>query len=144
MNIIDEFRRVTEELAIAKSNLRRANRALGKLIWGNAPGDLKGISYGIKVQNNANILDLAEALYQRDKHISDRDSAEKEYAELLEQLEELEKAINNLGDIEKKAMMLRIKGYSNKQIADTLHYTIKGVEKIFQRIREKQKSVGYK
>ncbi len=143
MNIIDEFRRVTEEMAIARSNVHRANRVLAKFIWGNFPKDLTGVGYSdIKVQNNVNILDLAESLYQRDKYIANRDMAEAEYEELETQLEELEKAINNLGDIEKKAMMLRIKGYSNRQIADELHYSLRGVEEIFKRARKKAKECG--
>ena len=138
MNIIDEYRKVTEELAIAKSNLRRANIALNKLIYGNAPKDITGVGYNdIKVQNNVNILDLAEALYQRDKHISDKNNAENEYAELLEQQQELEKVINDLGDINKKVVMLKIKGYSTCEIADRLHYSPRRIQQIIAESKRK-------
>ncbi len=140
MNIIEEYRKVTEELAVAKSNLKRVNRAIVKLINNNAPKDITGTCYSdIKIQNNVNILDLAEALYQRDKFLSDRNEAEKEYEDLSRQLEELEETINSLGDINKKVLMLRIKGYTNWQIADKLHYSVRRIEQIVAESKKKIK-----
>lgn len=140
LNIIEEFRRVTEDIAVVKSCLTSINRDINKLINAYRPGDIKGIDYSKdKVQSNNMPLDIFSNYTKMQELFKERDNTELELKSLYTQRDELEKCINDLGDIEKKAMMLRVKGYSNWRIADTLHYSIKGIEKIFKRIREKQK-----
>lgn len=140
MNIIEEYRRVTGDIAVINSCLTTINREIKRLIYADKPGDIKGIDYAKdKIQTSNMQMDIFGNYAKLQELFKERDRTELELESLYTQRNELEKVINDLGDIEKRVMMLRIKGYSNWRIAETLHYSIKGIEKIFRRIKEKQK-----
>lgn len=143
MNIIDEFRRVTEEMAVAESVLNSINRDIRQNINAYKPNQMGGIDYSKdKIQNSNMQLDIFSNYAELQGLWEDRDRAEKDFEEIKAQRDSLEKTINSLGDIEKKVLMRRIKGYSNRQIADELHYSLRGVEDIFKRTRKKTKVCG--
>ena len=138
MNIIDEFRRVTEEIYTIKSRLTSINRDINKLINAYRPGGIKGIDYSAdKVQSNNMQIDIFSNYARMQELLRDRDSTELELKSLYAQRDELEKCINDLGDINKKVLMLKIKGYTNWQVADKLHYSVRQIERIVADSRKK-------
>lgn len=141
--IIEEYRQLTEDIAVIKSCITSTERDIKKTINTYSPGDLGAIDYSKPVvQTSCSQESIAEVWTRLHDLNAELQNLKAELESLYEQRDELEKVINGLGDVEKKVMMLRIKGYSNWKIAKELHYSVKGIEKIFQRIREKQKERG--
>jgi DNA-binding NarL/FixJ family response regulator len=139
-SIIEEYRRLTENIAVIKSSIASTKRAITKLIYANKPCDIGAIDYTKPVVQTSHSQDDVISAYRKIHDLEvDKQELELELKALYEQRDEVEKVINDLGDIEKKAMMLRIKGYSNQKIADILHYSKGGVNHIFERIYKKQK-----
>lgn len=142
MNIIDEFRRVTEDIYIIKSKLYSINREINKLINAYKPSEVKGIDYSKdRVQNNNMQIDVFDNYAKMQDLLRDRDNVEKEIDDLYKQRGELEKCINDLGDINKKVLMLKIKGFTNWKIADILHYSVRRIEQIVAESKKKIKDI---
>lgn len=140
MNIIDEFRRVTEEIYTYKSKLASIIREINKLINSYKPGEIKGIDYSKdKVQSNFMQIDIFDNYAKMQELFKERDSTELELKSLYAQRDELEKCINDLGDINKKVLMLKIKGYTNWQVANVLHYSPRHIERIVAENKKKIK-----
>lgn len=131
MKIIDEYRRLTEEIAVVKSQITTSKRELKKAMDVYRPADISGIDYSKEpIQTSMKeipVLIAANNICEINNQIQ---NYEKELQELYKQRDELEKAINELGDVKKKIMMLRIKGYSLGKIAYTLHYSKRWIEKL--------------
>lgn len=139
-SIIEEYRRLTENIAVVKSSIASTKRAITKLIYANKPCDIGAIDYTKPAVQTSHSQDDVISAYRKIHDLeTEKQELESELQSLYEQRNELEKVINDLGDIEKKVMMLRIKGYSNQKIADILHYSKGGVNHIFERIYKKQK-----
>lgn len=137
MKIIEEYKNLTEEIAVIKSRIKTAKRKLDKNINIYKPSELKGIAYDqVKTQTTMrqqsifitgnNILNLQEFIKE----------SKKELKELEEQRKELENTINELGDVKKQVMFLLIKGYTQQRIADELHYSKRWIEKICVKIKK--------
>ena len=137
MKIIDEYKRVTEDIAVIKSQLQRARRNLDKNVNIYKPSDLKGIDYSqerVQSSNNQpNIMEIAVKICSYKLSIDD---LHKELDSLYKQRAELEKTINELGDLKKQILMLQIKGYQQWKIARELHYSQRWIEKICSEIRK--------
>lgn len=137
MKIIDEYKRVTEDIAVIKSQLQRARRNLDKNVNIYKPSDLKGIDYSqerVQSSNNQpNIMEIAVKICSYKLSIDD---LHKELDSLYKQRAKLEKTINELGDLKKQILMLQIKGYQQWKIARELHYSQRWIEKICSEIRK--------
>lgn len=143
--IIEEYRNLTESIAVIRSCITSTKREKFKLINENMniPRGLSAIDYTVPaVQTSLFQGDLASAYIKIHDLETELMSLEKEFEALLEQRNDLEKVINDLGDVEKKVMMLRIKGCTNRKIAERLHYSERGIENIFKRIKEKENVCG--
>lgn len=138
--IIEEYRKLTENIAVVKSCLISNKREISKLINMNIniPKGLGAVDLTKPaVQTSFFQGDLIAAYIKLHDLETNQEELESELQSLFKQRDELEKTINDLGDIEKKCMMLRIKGYKNWMIAKDLNYSLKGIEKIFYRIKKK-------
>lgn len=140
MDIITEYRKVTEEMAITTSELRRINIKINNNVYEYCPQGLKGIDYTAPRVQESNVK---KELFENYRELQELFLQEKKLNTFLNKLKEqrleLEKCINCVGGIEKKALMLRIKGYTNREIADKLHYSLRGVEDIFKRVKKRNK-----
>lgn len=141
--IIDEYRKITEDIAVVKSQIKSINREKSKLIYTYSPKDIGAIDYSKPAVQVSNVpISITDAYIQIQGLEIGIQPLESELKSLHEQRDELEKVINDLGDIEKRTLMLRIKGYSNYRIAKELNYSVRGIEEIFKRIRKKEKVCG--
>ena len=140
MKIIEEYRRITEDIAVVKSCLTSINREINKLIYADKPGDIKGIDYAKdKIQTSNTQMDIFGNYAKLQELFKERDSIELELKSLYTQRDELEKVINDLGDINKKVLMLKIKGHTNWQVAGMLHYSVRRIEQIIAESKRKTK-----
>lgn len=138
--IIEEYRELTEKIAVVQSSITTNQIEINKLIKNNLnfPSSLGAIDYTKPaVQTSLFQGDLITAFIKIHDYETEMIDLEEELKLRNEQRNKLEKVINDLGDVKKKVIMLRIKGHTNQQIADILNYQDKrSVEKIFQRIRK--------
>lgn len=138
--IIEEYRELTEDIAVIKSCITSCERDIKKTINTYQPSDLSAVNFDKPcVQSSNSQESIGLVLVKLHDLQEELQSLKDELESLYKQRDDLEKVINDLGDIEKKVMMLRIKGYSNQRIADVLHYSKGGVNHIFERIYKKQK-----
>lgn len=137
MRIIQEYRRVTEEIAVIESKIESANRQMRYLWRAHGHSTFGGIDYSaVRVQGSGfSPGDMESAL----KVFLEIQRMQEELAELHEQLERLRGTINKLGNKRKIALMMRIDGKTNDQIAAEMRMTTRQVERIFSTIR---KNVG--
>jgi DNA-directed RNA polymerase specialized sigma24 family protein len=138
--IIEEYRELTENIAVVQSCIITNQREKRKLIESNLnfPSSLGAIDYTKPaVQTSLFQGDLVSAFIKIHDYETEQMELEVELKSLNEQRDKIENIINDLGDVKKKVIMLRIKGCTNQEIADILNYQDKrSVEKIFQRIRK--------
>lgn len=136
MEIIAEYRRLTRELAVVNSKIKSKERELNKIVDAYAPAGCKALDYSKpQVQSNRHvpdIVDLAGKIYDINGELV---ALRKERDEIMAQRDELDKCIDSLGDMPAKAMMLRIKGYNNRQIAYEIGYTRRHVERLISEAR---------
>ena len=136
MDIIAEYRRLTKELAAVGSMIKSKERELNKIVDAYAPADCKGLDYSKpQVQSSRvvpDIEDIALKIYEVNKVLT---SLRDERDEIKSQRDELDKCIDSLGDLPAKAMMLRIKGLTNRQIAYEIGYTRRHVERLISEAR---------
>lgn len=141
MQIIDEYKKLTEDTAVVKSKLATTNRGIKKFLAKNCPSDAQGIDYTKdRVQSSLQIPNIHEL----EELIEQMQELESDLKELYEQRDELEQTINDLGDLKKQVVMLQIKGYTQLQIAKALSYSKSYIEKICsQNKKECGKSAVY-
>lgn len=138
--IIEEYRELTESIAVIKSCIISTDRDIKKTINTYQPGDVGAIDYSKPVVQTSISQESLTTVWTRLHDLNiELQNLKDELESLYKQRDDLEKVINDLGDTEKKFMMLRIKGYSNQRIADVLHYSKGGVNHVFERIYKKQK-----
>jgi|SRR5665647_65068 len=141
--IIEEYRELTEDIAVIKSCITSTERDIKRTINTYQPRDIGAIDYTKPAVQTSIAQDTLSAIYTRLHDFeTELQNLKEELQSLFVQRDELEKVINDLGDIEKKVMMLRIKGYPNWKVAKYLNYSERGIENIFKRIRKKQKECG--
>lgn len=143
MTIIEKYRELTENISVIEVCIDQVENEIRKLIFTYCPGDVGAIDYTKPaVQTSISQESLSSVYIKLHDLETELMDLKKEKDFLYQQRDKLEKTINDLGDIEKKVMMLRIKGYPNWKIAKHLNYSERGIENIFKRIREKQKECG--
>lgn len=141
--IIEEYRELTEKIEVIKSCITTTKRDITKLINTYRPNDIGAIDYSKPAVQISMYQEDINSVFKKIHDLeTDQQELEIELQSLYDQRNKLERAINDLGDKEKKAMMLRIKGYPNWKIAKQMSYSQRQVERIFKNIREKQKDVG--
>lgn len=141
--IIEEYRELTESITVVKSCITSIERELNKTIKTFQPNDLGAIDYSKPaVQTSFSQESLAAVCIKLHDLNTELEDLKTELNSLYKQRDEIERVINDLGDIEKKVIMLRIKGFQNWKIAKQLNYSLPGIEKIFKRIRKKEKEYG--
>lgn len=136
-SIIDEYRELTEDIAVIKSCITSTERDIKKTIDTYQPSDLSAIDYSKPVVQTSCSQESLSVVYTRLHDLeTELQNLKNELQSLYKQRDELEKTINDLGDVEKKAMMLRIKGLSNWKIAKQLNYSQRHIERIFKKIKD--------
>lgn len=137
MNIIDEYRNITENIAVVKSKLATARRELRKNINIYKPADAKAASYeDERVQTSISqqsLFTTADNIYKLNNQIAE---LKQELHELYQQRDKLEKVINGLGDTKKQVLMLQIKGYTQVRISKELNYSKVWIEKLCSQIKK--------
>lgn len=136
MEIIAEYRKLTKDLAVVDSRIKSKERELNKIVDVYAPADCKGLDYSKpQVQSSRNvpdIIDVAAKIYEVNTELV---SLRKERDEIQAQRDALDKCIDSLGDMPAKAMMLRIRGFSNRQIACEIGFSRRHVERLISEAR---------
>lgn len=141
--IISEYKKLTEDIAVVKSCIKSVDREKTKLIFAYSPKAIGAIDYSKPAVQTSNVpISITDAYIQIHELEAEKQPLESELKSLYVQRDELEKVINGLGDIEKRCIMLRIKGYPNWKIAEEMSYSKRHIERIFQNIREKEKHGG--
>ncbi len=141
--IISEYKKLTEDIAVVKSRIKSVDREKSKLIYAYSPKSIGAIDYSKPAVQTSNVpISITDAYTQIHELEAEKKQLEGELISAEDQRNELEKIIDSLGDIEKKCIMLRIKGYTNYRIAQKLNYSVRGIEEIFKRTREKEKACG--
>lgn len=141
--IISEYKKLTEDIAVVKSCIKSVDREKSKLIYTYSPKAIGAIDYSKPAVQTSNVpISITDAYIQIHELEAEKHQLEGELISVEDQRDELEKIIDSLGDIEKRCIMLRIKGYTNYRIAQKLNYSVRGIEEIFKRIREKEKACG--
>lgn len=138
--IIEEYRELTEDIAVIKSCITSTERDLNKTINTFQPRELGAIDYSKPVvQTSCSQESLTEVYIKIHDLNIELQNLKIELDSLNKQRDDLEQTINDLGDIEKKVLMLKIKGCKNWVIAKQLNYSVKGIEKIYQRICKRER-----
>lgn len=138
MQIIVEYRKLTEDIAVLRSKIKSKERELTKLTLTYAPADCKAMDYSKpQVQSSRispDIMDLAGRIYEVGAELGRlRDEME----EILAQRDALDDCLDSLGDTPAKIMTLRIKGYTNRQIAYEMHISKRHVERLVSEVHKK-------
>jgi DNA-binding NtrC family response regulator len=124
MNIIQEYKIITEKIAVVKSQLISAKRDLRKNMNLYKPADSRAITYDKeKVQTSMQQQDFIVTAKNICILTNFINELQEELEELYKQREELEKTINSLGDIEKQFIMYKTKDPKMPmwKIANKLH-----------------------
>lgn len=130
MKIIDEYRFITEQIALLKSQITTAARELTKLSMAYRPSEVSGIDYGERVQSSlyqTPVIETAEAIIRTQQQIQLLNA---ELESWQKQRDELEKSINEIGEPNNKIIMLKIKGMKHWQIAREVHFSKSWVDKV--------------
>lgn len=137
MEIIKEFRLVTEQIAVVKSRIRSAERDLEKFIYKSyCPPDVKAIEYKERVQTSMHQIDMFEMAKNIIETQSRIHMLKVELESWYDQRDELEKTINSLGDVKKKVAMLLVKGEKQWRIAKEMNYSTRRIEQLVQEIKK--------
>lgn len=139
MNIIDEYKRVLELIAIQESQLETAKRDLQKNMNTYKPADSKGIDYSKdKIQSSIqqqDILTTAKNIYILTSFIQE---TETELKQLNLQRKKLEDTIDDLGDTRKQIVMYRLRKYPIWKIANTLHISSRTVDRYIAQLKKEK------
>lgn len=137
MDIIKEYKRVLEDIAVIESQLQTTKRELDKTVNIYRPSDIKGIDYAEERVTGSmfqpDIFCIAEKLDELKRQIR---SLQNELLETHEQRRKLEKAINEFGSVEKQVAKYKVKGWTNEKIAKELGYSKSWIDKISSRINK--------
>lgn len=138
MKIIEEYKRLTEEIAVAESKLESARRELKKQVDQYKPSDLKAIDYSNeKVQTSVHQQDMVET-YDIIEEIKDNIKlTEKDLIAVKSQRKKIEDVINDIGGRHKQVLMLMTKGERPVQIAEKMGVDIRHVFRLLSQSRDK-------
>lgn len=145
LDIIREYKIITEQITVAKSQLERAKRDLQKNMDVYKPSDAKGIAYdNERVQTSVQQQDIMETA----KNICILTDFIRELKQVLEELnsqrKELEDTINSLGDIRKQYIMYKVRypRMSNRIIASKIHVSPRTLDNYIKQIKDLKKNLA--
>ncbi len=137
MRIILEHRKVTEEIEAIESELQRLNRKRSRIMWSGCPVTLGAIDYtSDRVQSSPRNADLEADLIELAGITQRIRELEQERSELYLQRERLTSCVEGLGDSQKQILMMRMEGYTQRQIAASLGYSKVWIEKVCAKARK--------
>lgn len=138
MVIIEEYKRLTEEMAVIRSLIQSAERELRKVSDTYKPAGVSGIDYSRDRVTGGpgapNIIDLAHKIAEINTALMTYRS---ELHELTQQRDKLQDVIESVGSQHKKVLMYKIEGKSNAQIAGMMCRSKRHVERLVSEVREK-------
>ncbi len=136
MRIIREYRRVCDDIAAVESQLATASRERDKILSGGMR-HIGGIDYSTeRVQSGMMVIPPEESMHRLMDILIQIQGLEQELRDMRIQCEKLETAMCCFGDIKKKAIVMRMQGYTNRHIAWEMHFSKRHVERIFSEIRK--------
>lgn len=135
MKIIQEYRAVCDELAVAESKLRTAQRTMARILSGGMR-DIGSIDYSTERVQSGPIAVTAESIMQQLQTVLNCiRQLEGEIADIQKQKIDIESALCQFGDLKRKVLVMRTQGYSNFHIACELKITKRHVERLFSSIQ---------
>lgn len=136
MKIIEEYRNLTEEIAVIDSQITSKQREIQQLKDTYKPLEIKAVCYS-EVTSKAgyhpkDLLDVTDEINELVEEVKELKSLK---IELHEQRHKLEEVIDGFGDKKKKVVMMRIKGMTISEIADEMNYCERHVWRIMVGIK---------
>lgn len=121
MGIIEEFKKIIEEIAVVESRLLTARRELDRKANAYRPAGMRGIDYTRERVSNSLFQQDIFSLSQEIEILKDEiKRLKRELKEMHEQKRKLEKIINDYGDVKKQIFMMKLKKVPIDQIARKL------------------------
>ena len=131
MNIIDEYKRVYEDEAVAESKRDTARRVYRRNLCATWPRGASGTDYSEpKVTHTIHVPDTVEIEQSRQEYLFWK----QELKAIQLQRCKLENKIESLRNKEKKIVMYKIQGLTAEQIAEKLELSARRVYQILQKI----------
>lgn len=131
MKIINEFRRLTEEIAVCESQKQSLEREINKQSDQYKPKEIKAIDYEEeKVETSTHqqsMIDTYDEIVSLNCSLKER---ENELDILYAQRNHLEDVVDGMGDRRKKAIMMRIKRKKPYEIEEATGYCERHVHRI--------------
>lgn len=142
MKIIDEYRRLTEEIAVLESRIISQERQLRKVSDIYAPAGVSSLDYSKeRVAGGPARPDMIGVAGQIIEITIDLNNDRAELKDLHTQRDKLREVIGTLGCRLKKVLMYKIEGCSNNQIATRLGCSKRHVERLVSEMREKVEKI---
>ena len=131
MNIIDEYRKLTEDIAIIDSKITSASREIKKLIDIYKPSDLKAIDYSAdRVQCSVVVRSLLDVTDDINVFKLEIKNLRSERNKLVAQRKKLEDVVDGFNDCKKRVIMMRVRGMKICEIALEMNYSERHVNRI--------------
>ena len=131
MNIIEEYRKIYEDEAVAESKCDTAKHTYKKNLNAALPKELIAIDYSKpRAVHSSYVPNVIEIEQSRQEYLY----WEREWKEIQMQRQRLESKIETLGDKEKKIAMYKIQGLTNEQIAENLEISTRHVYRLLKKI----------
>lgn len=138
MIIIQEYQRLTEEIAVIDSKIQSAERELRKLSATYAPAGVSGIDYSKdRVTGGPGTPDLVDVVCRMTEINMALMDMRAELQDLRSQRDKLQEVIESVGNQHKKVLMYKIEGLSNAQIARRMNRSKRHVERLVSEVRGK-------
>lgn len=138
MVIIDEYRRLTEEIAVTESRITSAERELKKLSATYAPRGIGSLDYSAERVSGGKGAPSMDEMFRKMMDLNTELVNDREELQSLHwQRDKLSEVIDALGCQQKKVLMYRISGLSNARIAQRLGCSKRHVERLISETRQK-------
>ncbi|QOR34429.1 DUF1492 domain-containing protein [Clostridium sp. 'deep sea'] len=141
IKIIEEYKKLIQEIAALKSEIARKERHLRRLRDIYKPMEITAIDYSHDnirgTAKQANIMDVAREINELSFDI---DCLKEDLNEAVNQRKELERVVNGLGDVEKQIAMhhMRDPRMPAWKIAKAVHVSKRTVYNYLKKIDEKK------
>ncbi len=142
MKIIDEYRMLIEEIAVCESKISRVKREIQKRSDRYKPESVKAIDYNDeRVQTSKHLHSMIET-YDVIVGLNIKVGMLQNELEILySQRCNIEEVIEDLGDIRKKVLMLRVKRKSISEIVDSTGYSERQIFRIIKHANDQYSKI---
>lgn len=131
MNIIDEYRKLTEDIAVIDSKITSASREVKKLIDTYKPAEIKAVDYSSdRVKSSIVVRSLLDVTDDINIFKLEIKKLRSERRNLVAQRKKLDDVVDGLGDSKKKVVMMKICGKTIAEIADEMNYSERQIYRI--------------